>query len=72
MPAGRKGKTKPSAAVLPVDVEEEFSCGEEADSPSGKSQIRSTAQAASQQATDIGGRNGGVSVKRLHVNIIHI
>ena len=41
MPAGRKGKAKPTAAALPVDIEEEdekeFSCGEEADSPRGRS-----------------------------------
>ena len=41
MPAGRKGKAKPAAAAFPVDMEEEdekeFSCGEEADSPRGRS-----------------------------------
>ena len=41
MPAGRKGKAKSTAVSLPVDIEEEdekeFSCGEEADSPRGKS-----------------------------------
>lgn len=46
MPAGRKGKAKPTAAALPVDIEEEdekeFSCGEEADSPRGSLGLIST------------------------------
>ena len=41
MPAGRKGKAKSTAAALPVEIEEEdekeFSCGEEAESPRGRS-----------------------------------